>query len=218
VVAVVHADGGGRSSEPAPAFDRETALDHGHTLVRMAGERIGALTMSARAAFGNVMNVAPAAVAAVIQPVPVAVAPLNGTPLNGTPLNGAPLNGTHSASAPINGAHTDSAPVNGTRNNVAHINGAGLNGARQSAAPAPAAEDEAGRFASQLVSEINRYNVVAAADAPAEPNLQERLAGQLEGARPAAPAAPAASALGMFDEALGKMLGSAEPAPAIQPV
>ena len=57
VVAVVHADGGARQDETGGAFDRETALDLGHTLVRMAGERIGALTMSARAAFGNVMSV-----------------------------------------------------------------------------------------------------------------------------------------------------------------
>jgi hypothetical protein len=46
VVAVVHADGGARSGEPVAVFDRETALDLGHKLVRTAGERIGALTMS----------------------------------------------------------------------------------------------------------------------------------------------------------------------------
>ena len=46
--------------EPVAVFDRETALDLGHKLVRTAGERIGALTMSARAAFGSVVNVAPA--------------------------------------------------------------------------------------------------------------------------------------------------------------
>ncbi len=60
VVAVVHADGGAGAGDAVAAFDRERALDLGHTLVRMAGERIGALTMSARAAFGSVMNVAPA--------------------------------------------------------------------------------------------------------------------------------------------------------------
>ena len=42
VVAVVHADGGARPGDPVAAFDRDTALDLGHTLVRMAGERIGA--------------------------------------------------------------------------------------------------------------------------------------------------------------------------------
>ena len=68
-MAVVHADGGARAGDAVAAFDRDTALDLGHTLVRMAGERIGALTMSARAAFGSVINVAPA------ETTPAVVAP-----------------------------------------------------------------------------------------------------------------------------------------------
>jgi hypothetical protein len=170
-VAVVHADGGGRTGE-APAFDRETALDLAHTLVRMGGERIGALTMSARAAFGNVMNVTPA------EPAPVV--PVDATRADGT------ANGTH-----VNGSHASAASVN---------------------VVPTVEEDAAGRYAAQLVSEINRY---AQAAAPADHTLQERLAGQIEGATAAppaqapaaAPAAPA-SALGLFDEALSKMLAN----------
>ena len=171
VVAVVHADGGARSGETV-AFDRETALDLGHTLVRRAGERIGALTMSARAAFGNVMNVAPADTA------PVSVAPAD---------IGARINGTT-----VNGSHT------GPRVDVA------------SQAAAIDGLDTAGLVASQLVSEINRYSQAAATAAPVD-GLRERLAGQIDGARTqaAAPAEPAAgTALGLFDEALSKMLGN----------
>ena len=81
--------------------------------------------------------------------------------------------------------------------------------------------DAAGLVASQLVSEINRYSQAAATAAPVD-GLQERLAGQIEGARTqaAAPAEPAAgSALGLFDEALSKMLGNSalEQAPAAIP-
>jgi hypothetical protein len=185
VVAVVHADDGVRSGDPAAAFDRDTALDLGHTLVRMAGDRIGALTMSARAAFGSVMNVAPA------DTTPAVVAPVTSAPASVTPIdiNGAGLNGTH-----VNGSLA--APP------VAVV-------PETAAAAVPASPDAAVLVASQLVSEINRYNQ-AAAGAPADERLQERLAGQIEGARTqaVAPAAPAASALGLFDEALGKMLGN----------
>jgi hypothetical protein len=171
VVAVVHADGGARSGEPAAAFDRETALDLGHTLVRMAGERIGALTMSARAAFGSVMNVAPA------DSAPVSVTPAD---VNGARVNGTSVNGSHA------GPRVDVAPK-------AAIDG----------------PDPAGLVASQLVSEINRYSQAAATAAPVD-GLRERLAGQIDGARTqAAPAEPATgTALGLFDEALGKMLGN----------
>jgi hypothetical protein len=175
VVAVVHADGGARSDEQVAAFDRETALDLGHTLVRMAGERIGALTMSARAAFGSVMSVAPAD----IPPASVAPADLNGARVNGTSVNG-----SHA------GPRVDVAPQ------AAAIGGL----------------DTAGLVASQLVSEINRYSQAAATAAPVD-GLRERLAGQIDGARTpaAAPAEPAAgAALGLFDEALSKMLGNGE--------
>jgi hypothetical protein len=161
VVAVVHADGGGRGHEPAAEFDRETALDLSHTLVRMAGERIGALTLSARAAFGNVMSGTPAA----------------------TP-----------AAEPVRVNAAVAAPAAAPR--------------PERVEPVAAAADDAGRFASQLVSELNRYNLTTAA-APADSNLQDQLAGKIEGAGSAPPPAAApASALGMFDEALNKMLGN----------
>jgi hypothetical protein len=166
VVAVVHADGGGRGQEVAAEFNRETALDLSHTLVRMAGERIGALTLSARAAFGNVMS--------------------------GTPAS-------TSATEPV------------------RVNGAAAVAAAPAAAPQPepvepasaVVVDDTARFASQLVSELNRYNLTNAAE-PADPNLQNQLAGKIEGAGASDGQAPAqpASALGMFDEALNKMLGN----------
>ncbi len=183
VVAVVHADGGAPSGDTAAAFDRATALDLGHTLVRMAGERIGALTMSARAAFGSVMNVAPA------DTTPAVAAPVTNAPSNVTPIN-----------------------INSARVNGAHVNGSHA-AAQVAMVPEPAAAaipDAAVLVASQLISEINRYSQAATA-APADERLQERLAGQIEGARTqaAAPAEPAASsALGLFDEALSKMLGN----------
>jgi hypothetical protein len=181
-VAVVHADGGARSGDPVAAFDRDTALDLSHTLVRMAGERIGALTMSARAAFGSVVNVAPA------DTTPEVASPVTNTPANVTPINihSARVNGTH-----VNGSHA--APQ------VAVV-------PETAAAPIP---DAAVLVASQLISELNRYGQAATA-APTDDRLQERLAGQIEGARTQAPAPaePAASALGLFDEALGKMLGN----------
>jgi hypothetical protein len=180
VVAVVHADGGARAGDPVAAFDRETALDLGHTVVRMAGERIGALTMSARAAFGSVMNVAPADAT----PAP----PVTNTPSNVTNINSARVNGTH-----VNGSHA--APQ------VALV---------PETAAAATSQDAAVLVASHLISEINRYSQAATA-APGDERLQERLAGQIEGARTqaAAPAEPAAaSALGLFDEALSKMLGN----------
>ena len=174
VVAVVHADAGGRNDGTAAPFDKEAALNLGHTLVRMAGERIAALTMSARAAFGSVMT----------------ATPVNETPMSAVPAATAPFNASHG-----NGSY-------------------GGNGAAvlQHRPTAPAAVDEAGRYASQLVSEINRYSQAAASAAPVvDQNLQERLADQIEGARTVAvapaPSAPA-SALGLFDEALGKMLGN----------
>jgi hypothetical protein len=182
VVAVVHADGGAPSGDPVAAFDRDTALDLGHTLVRMAGERIGALTMSARAAFGNVMNVAPADTTPEVAPM-VTSTPAHVTPIN---IHSARVNGTH-----VNGSHT--APQ------VAVV-------PETAAAAIP---DAAVLVASQLISELNRYGQAATAP-PADERLQERLAGQIEGARTQAPAPaePAASALGLFDEALGKMLGN----------
>ena len=183
VVAVVHADGGARTGDPVAAFDRETALDLGHTLVRMAGERIGALTMSARAAFGSVMNVAPADAAPAVAP------PVTSTASNVTNINSARVNGTN-----VNGSHA-AAPQ------VALV---------PETAAAAGSQDAAVLVASHLISEINRYSQAATA-APGDERLQERLAGQIEGARAqaAAPAEPAAaSALGLFDEALSKMLGN----------
>ena len=183
IVAVVHADGGAPSGDPVAAFDRDTALDLGHTLVRMAGERIGALTMSARAAFGSVMNVAPA------DTTPAVAAPVTNAPANVTPIdiNSARVNGTH-----VNGSHA--APQ--------------LAAVPETAVAASTA-DAAVLVASQLISEINRYSQAASA-APADERLQERLAGQIEGARTQTPAPvePAPSALGLFDEALSKMLGN----------
>jgi hypothetical protein len=180
VVAVVHADAGARNDETAAPFNSEAALDLGHTLVRMAGERIAALTMSARAAFGSVMTAAP-----------VNEAPLGAAPAAATPFNGSNGNGTYGTGAAV----------------LQHV-----------PAAAPTALDDAGRYASQLVSEINRYSQAAAAAATGggvDQNLQERLADQIEGARAVAvapaPSAPA-SALGLFDEALGKMLGGAREA------
>jgi hypothetical protein len=165
VVAVVHADSGSRGSKVSTEFDRETALDLSHTLVRMAGERIGALTLSARAAFGNVMSVAPAA-SPTIEPVR------------------------------INGAGVLTAPSAAPQFDRAE--------------PAAKAADDAGRVASQLVSELNRYNLTTAA-APADPNLQDQLAGKIEGASSSGQAAAApASPLGMFDDALNKMLGTGD--------
>lgn len=177
VVAVVHADAGGHKGETA--FDREAALDLGHTLVRLAGERIAALTMSARAAFGNVMS--------------------------GAPLHDAPVSPSAVLVTPVNDSHVDR-----THNGAA---------APQLVPAAVTASDngDAGRYASQLVAEINRYSQAAAvvtaevAPAVADQNLQGRLADQIEGAHALAPApAPSAqvSALGLFDEALGKMLGN----------
>jgi hypothetical protein len=46
VVAVVHADGGERSGDSAPSFDRGTALKVSDMLVRHAGRRLAALTAS----------------------------------------------------------------------------------------------------------------------------------------------------------------------------
>ena len=134
VVAVVHADGGARNGEPTQAFDRETALDLGHTLVRMAGERIGALTLSARAAFGNVMN--------------------------DTPANGARVNGSQVKAA-------QSTPV--------HV----------VAPTAAAAVDpgDAGRYASQLVSEINRYSQAAATVATPRPPIRTCRNGSRNGSK-----------------------------------
>ena len=176
VVAVVHADAGGHNAETA--FDREAALDLGHTLVRLAGERIAALTMSARAAFGSVMTGAP------VNEVPVAAAPVLATPVNDAHVN-----------RTLNGASTPQ-----------HI----------PAAAAVSDNTDAGRYASQLVAEINRYSQAAAVAATQaapvvlDQSLQGRLADQIEGAHALAPAPPSAqaSALGLFDEALGKMLGN----------
>jgi hypothetical protein len=171
VVAVVHADGGARNETAAP-FNSEAALNLGHTLVRMAGERIAALTMSARAAFGSVMTAAP-----------VNETPLGAMPAATMPFNGSNRNGTYGTGAAV----------------LQHV------------PAATAAIDDAGRYASQLVSEINRYSQAPAAATGVDQNLQERLADQIEGARAVAvapaPSAPG-SALGLFDEALGKMLGN----------
>ncbi len=180
VVAVVHADAGARNDESAVPFNSEAALNLGHTLVRMAGERIAALTMSARAAFGSVMTAAP------VNEAPLGAPPAATTPFNGSNGNG---NGTYGTGAAV----------------LQHV------------PAAPAALDDAGRYAAQLVSEINRYSQAAApvAASGVDQSLQERLADQIEGAR-AVPVAPApsapASALGLFDEALGKMLGGAREA------
>jgi hypothetical protein len=181
VVAVVHADAGARNDDAAASFDSDAALNLGHTLVRMAGERIAALTMSARAAFGSVMT----------------AAPVNETSLSAAPPGAAFLNGSNG-----NGTYGSGAAV------LQHV-------------PAAPAVDDASRYASQLVSEINRYSQAAsAAAAGLDQNLHERLADQIEGARAVAiaPAASApASALGLFDEALGKMLGNSASV-AVRPV
>jgi hypothetical protein len=138
----------------------------------MAGERIAALTMSARAAFGSVMT--------------------------GAPAGEAPAHAAAPATASFNGSQSHG------------MNGSGA-AVLQHVPAAAAALDDAGRYASQLMSEINRYSQAAAPAAPADQNLRERLADQIEGARTIgaapAPSAPA-SALGLFDEALGKMLGN----------
>jgi hypothetical protein len=80
------------------------------------------------------------------------------------------------------------------------------------------------------VSEINRYKQPAVVTQLPDRNLQERLAVEIEDSRnvPAAHAPSAAgTALGVFDEALGKMLGNegldagAKPEPepaAVQPL
>jgi hypothetical protein len=129
-------------------------------------------------------------------------------------ITGAPANET-----PVSAASVSRTPLNGS-----HVNGHGNGAAVLPHVPAaPATLDDAGRYASQLVSEINRYSQVAAqAAAPVDQNLQDRLADQIEGARTLgtapAPSAPA-SALGLFDEALGKMLGSdAEASVVVRPV
>jgi hypothetical protein len=152
VVAVVHADGGGRNGDEAPAFDREAALEVSQRLVRSAGERLVVLTTSARTAFGNVISETP------VTPDVV-----------------------ETAAEP----------------------------ARQADPPL----DDAGRYASQLVSEINRYKQPVVPEGPPDRNLHERLAGEIEGARDLhAGRAPsvAGGALGVFDEALGKMLGNGD--------
>ena len=160
VVAVVHADGGGRSGEQAPVLDREAALEISHELVRRAGVRLTALTTSAQTAFGNVLSVTPAA------------------------------NDTPAASKTPAVIETPAAPA---------------------AALSTASQEDAGRYASQIVSEINRYQQPAVAAQSPDPNLHERLAVDIEGSRNVhavqAPAA-AGAALGVFDEALGKMLGN----------
>jgi hypothetical protein len=217
VVAVVHADGGGRTGEPAQAFNRETALDLGHTLVRMAGERIGALTMSARAAFGNVMSTKPATPpVAAAEPSAAVAQALKPEPL--VPAAPAVIAG------PVNGAASTAAPAADIRFNTADVNDARVDGtASAPAAPAAAASlEDAGRYASQLVSELSRYNLTATAAAPADQNLQAKLADQIEDARGTAAAqpAPGGSALGLFEEALGKMLGNGpiDASVSVQPV
>jgi hypothetical protein len=178
VVAVVHADAGGRA-ESAPAINRDASLEGAHRLVRAAGERIGVLTMSARAAFGSVMSTPP--------PAPAQARPVDQP--------------TDAVAAP---AQTHASPA---------------------APPDPAAAasiDEAGRYASQLVSQLSRYNLTASASAPVDADLQQKLAGQLEGARSAGAAPPSSSgaALGLFEEALGKMLGDGalDASVSVQPV
>ena len=103
VVAVVHADGGARAGDAVAAFDRDTALDLGHTLVRMAGERIGALTMSARAAFGSVINMAPA------ETTPAVVAPPTAAAANmpSVAVTEAHVNGTYVDASHVNGSEAE---------------------------------------------------------------------------------------------------------------
>jgi hypothetical protein len=84
------------------------------------------------------------------------------------------------------------------------------------AAIAPAsAHVDAGRYASQLISEINRYKQPETTAPAAEPGFQDRLAGEIQGSADVlaglAPP-PETTALGVFDEALGKMLGNDGPA------
>jgi hypothetical protein len=173
VVAVVHADGGGRNGEQAPALDRKAALEISEELVRRAGVRLTALTTSAQTAFGNVLSETPATEAPATAVAPVAPA----TPV----ATVAPI----ATVTPV----TPETPA---------------------AALPTASQDDAGRYASQLAFEMNRYKQPAAAQ-PLDFNLQERLAVEIEGSRhfQAAPApSVAGNALGMFDEALGKMLGN----------
>ena len=80
---------------------------------------------------------------------------------------------------------------------------------------------DAGRFASQLAAEINRYKQPAAAAQLADLGLAQRLAGDIEeshGLQPGPAPAAATTGLGMFDEALGKMLGNADGREATQPL
>jgi hypothetical protein len=181
VVAVVHADAGGRNGEQAAAFDRDTALEISRELIRRGGLRLTALTTSVRAAFGNVMGETPAAIsetpaAVVISETPATISvPAAAVVISETP-------------AAISATPTASDAVGPT-----------------------ASQEDAGRYASQLVSEINRYKQPAATTQAPDQHLQERLTGEIEGSRSldAVPAPSAAStALGMFDEAMGKMLGN----------
>jgi hypothetical protein len=165
VVAVVHADAGGRNGVQAQAFDREAAVAISQEVIRRAGLRLTSLTTSARAAFGNVMNdtppaasQSPAAVAISKPPAAISVTP-----------------------------------------------------AAAEAVRPTASQEDAGRYASQIVSELNRYKQPAAITPAPDQHLQERLASEIEGSRSLdavpAPSGPT-TALGMFDEALGKMLGN----------
>jgi hypothetical protein len=156
VVAVVHADGGGRNGEEAREFDREVALDVSRNLIHRAGERLTVLMTSARTAFGNVIAETPA-----------------------TSITTAP-------------------PVKPVRQEEARLEAHGETA-------------DARRYASQLVSEISRYKQPAAPAEVPDRTLQERLASEIEGRRDQ-PAGheQAGTALGVFDEALGKMLGNGD--------
>jgi hypothetical protein len=186
VVAVVHADAGGRNGVEAPPFDREAALEISRELVRRGGVRLTALTTSARAAFGNVMGETPAAVVVSETSAAISVTP--------AAINVAPA-AISVAPAAINVApaavrETPTVP---------------------DAVSPTASQEDAGRYASQLISEINRYKQPAATTPAPDHSLQERLAGEIEGSRSldAVPAPTGAStALGVFDDALGKMLGN----------
>ena len=171
VVAVVHADGGARAGDAVAAFDRDTALDLGHTLVRMAGERIGALTMSARAAFGSVINVAPA------ETTPAVVAPPTAAAADMPPVA--------VTEAHVNGTYVDASHVNGSEAEPQIV-------VVPETTAAVAIPDAAVLLASHYIS---RYSP-AMTGAPGAEHLQERLAGQIAVARTQADARSGRRSLG----------------------
>jgi hypothetical protein len=96
--------------------------------------------------------------------------------------------------------------VNGTYVDGSHVNGS--EAAPQIAVVPETAAAAIPDAAVLVASQLNRYSQAATAP-PAQAHDEERLAEQIAVARTEAEPAPAAaSALGLFDEALSKMLGS----------